>query len=229
MEGNMGKKLSEMTNEELWKLFPIILAEHKEEWTEQYENMEAFLKEKLSCWKIVRISHIGSTAIKNICAKPIIDILVEIAPKEDMNAVAAIITENGFTKMSEDTKKMSFNHGYTENGFADKIFHLHLRFAGDNNELYFRDYFNEKSNIAKEYERLKLDLWHKFEHNRDGYSEAKTEFIEKHTMAAKYHYKNKYVYNDNCPCRKKKCVRNGNCEACRIYHADSKRLRPCEK
>ena len=29
--------------------------------------------------------------------------------------------------------------GYTENGFADKVYHIHLRYAGDNDELYFRD------------------------------------------------------------------------------------------
>lgn len=28
----MPKKLSDMTLEELWQLFPIILTEHKEEW-----------------------------------------------------------------------------------------------------------------------------------------------------------------------------------------------------
>ncbi|MEZ3560920.1 MAG: GrpB family protein, partial [Duncaniella dubosii] len=32
---------------------------------------------------------------------------------------------------------------------------------------------------AKEYEALKLSLLPKFKHNRDGYTEAKTEFIER--------------------------------------------------
>ncbi len=30
-----------------------------------------------------------------------------------------------------------------------------------------------------------------------------------------------------CPCKKVKCERHGNCEACRAYHAASKRKRPC--
>ncbi len=38
-------------------------------------------------------------------------------------------------------------------------FHVHLRYAGDNDELYFRDYLNEHIQIAKEYERVKLKLW----------------------------------------------------------------------
>ncbi len=35
--------------------------------------------------------------------------------------------------------------------------------------------------------------------------------------------------NDNCPCKKKKCERHGDCDACRAYHAESKRKRPCER
>lgn len=32
----MGKLLSEMTVDELWELFPIILSEHKEYWNNWY-------------------------------------------------------------------------------------------------------------------------------------------------------------------------------------------------
>lgn len=62
----MGKNLSDMTLEELWELFPIILTEHKTEWMSKYEEMSAALREKLSAYKIIRISHIGSTAISSI-------------------------------------------------------------------------------------------------------------------------------------------------------------------
>ena len=79
----------------------------------------------------------------------------------------------------------SFNKGYTENGFAEKVFHLHLRYIGDNDEIYFRDYLITHPDIAKEYETLKLKLWKRFEHNRDGYTESKSEFITKYKMLAK--------------------------------------------
>ena len=46
--------------------------------------------------------------------------------------------------------------------------------------------------MAKEYEELKLSLWKEFEHNRDGYTEAKTEFIKKHTEQARILYGNRY-------------------------------------
>lgn len=55
---------------------------------------------------------------------------------------------------------------------------MHLRHCGDNDELYFRDYLIEHPDIAREYEKLKLNLWKEYEHNRDGYTNAKTEFIK---------------------------------------------------
>lgn len=44
---------------------------------------------------------------------------------------------------------------------------------------------NDHIEIAKEYEQLKLTLWKDYEHNRDGYTEAKTEFVKKYTGRAR--------------------------------------------
>ena len=118
--------------------------------------------------------------------------MVEIPQSADMEDVAYILEQNGFIIMSSDAKRISLNKGYTENGFADKVYHIHLRYAGDNDELYFRDYLNEHSVVAKEYETLKLRLWKQFEHNRDAYTDAKTEFISKWTAEARKEYGCRY-------------------------------------
>ena len=47
---------------------------------------------------------------------------------------------------------------HTKQGFADKVFHLHIRIVGDNDEIYFRDYLIENGDIAKRYEKLKLNF-----------------------------------------------------------------------
>ncbi len=188
----MGKKLSEMTLEELWMLFPIQLTEHNDAWGKQYTEMAEYLEKKLSSLHIIRISHIGSTAINGIWAKPIVDILMEIAIDEDMQAAARQIERCGFLRMSEEKGRISFNKGYTENGFAEKVYHLHLRYAGDNDELYFRDYLNDHPSVAGEYEQLKLSLWRQYEHNRDAYTEAKTNFVKKYTANARSQYGDRY-------------------------------------
>lgn len=177
----MSKKLSEMTLEELWMLFPIILTEHNNCWTEYYAEEAAELKRILPEETV--INHIGSTAVKGIWAKPIVDILVEA--KGNLQDIATTLQNSGWIKMFESETRLSFNKGYTENGFAEKVFHLHLRYTGDNDEICFRDYLITHPDVAKEYEKLKLKLWKRFEHNRDGYTEAKSEFIKKYTMLAK--------------------------------------------
>lgn len=131
-----------------------------------------------------QINHIGSTAVKGIWAKPIIDILVEINKTFNLSEISAVLQDNGWIKMSETERRVSFNRGYTESGFAEKVYHLHLRYVGDNDEVYFRDYLITHPEIAKEYETLKLELWKKFEHDRDSYTEAKSEFVKKYTALA---------------------------------------------
>ena len=90
----------------------------------------------------------GSTAIPSIWAKPIVDILVEIPKGSNLLDYKALIINNGYICMSQSENGLSFNKGYTENGFAERVFHLHLRYVGDNNELYFRDYLIEHPDIA---------------------------------------------------------------------------------
>ena len=177
----MSKKLSEMTLEELWGLFPITLTEHNANWERYYAEEASELQKVLPNGTIV--NHIGSTAIKGIWAKPIVDILVEVSG--NLAEVATGLQNNGWIKMSQSENRISLNKGYTENGFVEKVYHLHLRYKGDNDEIFFRDYLNTHPEIAKEYEKLKLELWKKFEHNRDGYTAAKTEFVTKYTALAK--------------------------------------------
>lgn len=188
----MGKKLLEMSLEELWELFPIILTEHHTCWKDWYENEESILKGILSGWKVERISHIGSTSINGIWAKPIIDILVEVSPDSCLEKVKDVLLNNGYLCMNQSKDRFSFNKGYTEHGFAEKVYHLHLRYAGDNSELYFRDYLLERFEIAKKYDELKLKLWKKYEYNRDDYTNAKTEFVSIYTKKAKELYGERY-------------------------------------
>ena len=188
----MGKELSEMTQEELWNLFPIFLVQHNDQWNEYYNEIETTITDLLVSYPFKRINHIGSTAIQGIWAKNIIDVIVEISEKDDMEGIACILEKNGFIRMSTETNRISLNKGYTKEGFADKVYHIHLRYIGDNDELYFRDYLNEHPQIAKEYESLKLELWKKYEHNRDAYTDAKTEFVRKWTTEARRIYGNRY-------------------------------------
>ena len=181
------KKLSEMNLEELWQLFPIFLTEHQDCWKDWYVEEASLLGRILP--QTVRINHVGSTAIPSIQAKPIIDILAEFPKESNLADYKEILAENGYICMLQNADRISFNKGYTEEGFADRVFHLHVRYYGDNDELYFRDYLIEHSDAAAEYEKLKLRLWKEYEHDRDGYTDAKTAFVKSYTEQARKLYR----------------------------------------
>lgn len=178
----MKKPLSEMTLKELWQLFPIILVAHRDDWAEWFREEAAALGPLLppgTC-----IHHIGSTAIRGIWAKPIVDILAELPAGIEPPGVKGALLSHGWLCMNEREGRISFNKGYTEDGFAERVFHLHVRRAGDADEIAFRDYLNARPAVANEYERLKLSLWKPFEHDRDGYTAAKSDFVRKATALA---------------------------------------------
>ena len=192
----MKKPLSEMTLEELWELFPIILKEHNPEYKEWYLNEKERIKSAVGRNEIMRINHIGSTAVEGLVAKPIVDILLEVDADSDLEKLKLKLENAGWTLMSvekEPELKISFNKGYTPDGFADKVFHLHVRYVGDWDELYFRDYLLNHDEVATKYGELKQRLEKQHKHDRDGYTEAKTEFIKKWTKEARKELGSRYA------------------------------------
>lgn len=172
------RDLKDMTLAELWELFPIVLTTYNPDWSEWADEKILELSTLLRDYTPI-INHIGSTAIPNIHAKPIIDILVEIAPENDWQLIRETMEKSGYICMSVSDTRMSFNKGYTPKGYADKVFHIHFHRTGDNDEIQFRDYLIAHPEAAKQYERLKLSLLPEYRRDRDGYTDAKSEFVRK--------------------------------------------------
>ncbi|MDO5433790.1 GrpB family protein [Eubacterium sp.] len=191
----MKADLSELSLEELWALFPIILKEHNPDYKAWYEEEKQQIISKVKPENLIRISHIGSTAVKGLTAKPIVDILLEINGACGVSAIIEVLKTLGWRLMSQedDPVKLSFNKGYTPEGFADRVYHLHVRYFGNWSELYFRDFLIAHPDVAGEYERLKLKLWKQYEHDRDGYTEAKTDFVRRYSDMAKVEFNNRYL------------------------------------
>ncbi len=184
----MVKSLDDMTNEERWQLFPIILSEYKPIWKTNYLKEMAVVKEAMGSYNIIRISHIGSTAVPGLIAKPTVDILVEIKDNTDTDRLISNMQLGGYRYLEQPENPpphMMFIKGYTPEGFKGQVFHVHVRYSGDWDELYFRDYLLAHPETSEEYGKLKLELKNKYEYDRDGYTYAKTEFIERITKLAR--------------------------------------------
>lgn len=72
--------------------------------------------------RTVKIHHVGSTAVKAIRAKHIVDILAEISEEYDLYDIKAVLVSSGYICMAQSAERLSFNKGYTENGFAKEFF-----------------------------------------------------------------------------------------------------------
>jgi len=191
----MNKPLNEMTNEELWRLFPIVLSEHLPIWKEHYLIEKMMIEQAVGIQYIVKINHYGSTSVPNLIAKPTIDILLEIKDDADIEKLISSMQSVGYIYSEQPNNPaphMMLMKGYSPQGFKGQVLHVHVRYSGDWDELYFRDYLVIHPEIADEYGKLKMELQKKYEYDRDGYTYAKSDFIKKITKLARAEIQNRY-------------------------------------
>ena len=182
------KPLEELSYAERMALFPIVLVPHRHEWREQYARESARLLAQLPEGAVFRLSHVGSTAIEGIWAKPTVDMVLEATDAAAFERLDTVIPACGYIRMRSEEGRVSFNRGYTPKGFAQEVFHLHLRLPGDADEVFFRDYLGLRPDLAAAYEQLKRSLWKPYEHDRDGYTAAKGDFVRRVTAEAKRYF-----------------------------------------
>lgn len=172
------------------RIYPIILSEYNTAWAEWFVDERMNLERLIGTENIAQISHFGSTSVPGLAAKPTVDILLEI--KEDAN-VSKLIDALSSPEyiclnppdMPTPPPHLMFLKGYTPTGFAEKVYHIHVRYPDDWDELYFRDYLIAHPETAAEYAALKHKLFKDYEHDRDGYTAAKGEFIKEITKKAR--------------------------------------------
>ncbi len=182
------KLLHELSIDELGNLFPIYLVEHQDNWNSLYLSEKKILRKIIGKNNIIRISHIGSTAVPGIISKPTIDILLEITGETDLDNLINNMKDEGYnyTAQPENPEPhMMFTKGYTIDGFKGQAFHVHVRYEGDWDEIYFCEYLKVNHNLAKEYESLKIELSRLYKNNRELYTSGKSEFIKKAVMTAR--------------------------------------------
>ena len=183
-----------MSQDELWELFPIILKEYNSEYRNWYDIEKGNILFNIKTEDIVRINHIGSSAVEGLISKPTVDILLEVGGCCNITRLIGDLEIIGWGLMSRksDPFKLSFCKGYTPEGLAEKVYHLHVAYLGNWDELYFRDFLITHPNVANEYGIFKLQLLNDYKHNRDGYTEAKSDFVKKYAALAKQEFPDRY-------------------------------------
>ena len=190
----MKQDLNRLSVEALGKLFPILIVEHDPVWKKLFFLEKQVVEKAIGFNNTIRIEHIGSTAIPGLCAKPTIDILIEI--KDDTNTDQIIeklkrIRYHFIPKPENPPPHLMFVKGYSNKGYFGQTFHIHVRYKGDWDELIFRDYLIRNPVVAKEYAALKRRLSVDYRNDREKYTNNKTDFIKDIIKRAREELKNK--------------------------------------
>lgn len=125
------------------------------------------------------IQHIGSTAIRHICAKPIIDLAVGVRHLDDITPLLPQLESIGVIYRNADHPgQQLFVMGDFENEIRTHHIHVvEIENPAWNNYINFRDYLNGYPEKAKLYDDLKQSLFHQHADNRGIYTAGKQELI----------------------------------------------------
>lgn len=164
----------------------VKLYDHETEWEKSAADTVANLR-TLFGNTASDIEHIGSTSIKMIKAKPIIDIAVVVESFDSVKPLIPALQNAGFyyRRDSAPEMQMLFACGSYYEGSGDVQTHfIHVVIRDSiqwRDYINFRDYLNAYPDKAKEYEALKISLSERFAHDRNSYINGKSEFI-RHTL-----------------------------------------------
>ena len=156
---------------------PIRIVPHDPRWSARFEQESAALTDAIGEWVAGGVHHVGSTAVPGLAAKPVIDILVGVRSLEESRACFGRLGELDYLYFPYRSDEM---HWFCKPHPSRRTHHLHLapidgeRFR---DELAFRDYLRVHADVAAEYGELKRRLAEEFRDDREGYTEAKSEFI----------------------------------------------------
>ena len=130
--------------------------------------------------KISSIDHVGSTSIKNIKSKPIIDILIQTDDLDDfINYTESKVEGETYTVKKELTMGGDYLIRKEEDGKVKAFIHVYK--TGDMNgitSIMFRDYLNSHEDEKKRYEELKIELYEKYKNDRKQYTLGKDKYIK---------------------------------------------------
>ena len=186
------QKIKRVTKEE------ISVEPYNPMWPQLFQDEKEHLLSLFPNNLIKRIEHFGSTAVPNLSAKPIIDMLVEVTSLEETKKIIVPILESqGYDYFWRPTWGDDIPPYYAwfikrgANGARTHHIHMienNLSFEQHWDRLLFRDYLIEHPEIAKEYEDIKLLLSNRFQNDRVAYTKNKTKFIRRVTQMAKAYY-----------------------------------------
>lgn len=155
----------------------VTLEPYNDNWPSEYLKEYEQLNTLVGTY-VLKIEHVGSTAIIGVSAKPIIDIAIAVSQLDDALKFSKILEDNGYIFRYDNGVKSEYfvrkNNGEVNTHF------IHIVEEGSkrwNDMIMFRDYLNNHYYKMIEYKELKEALAVKYADDRKSYTAAKNDFI----------------------------------------------------
>lgn len=170
----------------------IEIVDYDENWPMLYEKEALFIRSVLKD-ELISIFHIGSTSVKGLKAKPIIDIMPVVSDIEKTDKLNPSFEEAGYESMGEFGIA---NRRYFRKGKDKRTVHVHI-FQYDNlyeieRHLIFRDYLRQFPSAREEYGKLKAELALLYPTDIDAYCDGKDSLVKEiEARAIKWQWQNR--------------------------------------
>ena len=163
---------------------PVTIEAYNKRWPNMFEQEKQRLTKLLLPWVKGSIEHVGSTAVPDLQAKPIIDIMVGVATLEASREAIPLLQDNGYCYYPYKADVM---HWFCKPSPEVRTHHLHL--IPFNSKLWqerlkFRDTLRRNADIREEYAQLKYALAKRYHSDREQYTRKKWPFIQRVLQSA---------------------------------------------
>lgn len=157
----------------------VILSGYNNEWPRFFRAERKLLKATLGKLAMA-ISHIGSTAVPGLCAKPILDIMVSVLSIDKAEKNILSFERCGYRVKPREEDPVPGRLFFSKDIDGLRCFHLHVTATGSifcKEHLRFRNILRKDPKAAQAYARLKLRLSKRFPDDRNAYIDGKAKFI----------------------------------------------------
>lgn len=157
----------------------IKIVSYNPAWIGIYETERNFLYSLLGDYVQGSIEHVGSTSVVGMVAKPIIDIMVGVKSLNASTGAIELLSNNSFCYYPYKADVM---HWFCKPSPEFRTHHLHLVPFNSplwDEQIAFRELLRSNSDVASDYASLKKVLAHKYENDREAYTQQKWPFIKK--------------------------------------------------
>ena len=156
----------------------VRIEDYDPRWPERFETLRLRMAVLLS-GMVTAIEHVGSTAVPGLAAKPIIDIDLLLKADRDLPPVVIALTSLGYAHRGDlgITGREAFRP--PPNDFPHHLYVCSPDSSAYRQHIAFRDFLRAHREEADAYASMKRGLAFKYGSDREAYTKAKSEFVER--------------------------------------------------